>query len=150
LDATGGWPSRSEILRRFERRRRREVVVLVGDLHPMTSQRGESKDESDEQRSLLAALRALGHEVWIAHLVGRREIDLDYRGDVIFVDHESAATIRANADALQAAYRHARTVDDRAWRQTLGELGIVRDEIVIDRPLEYALRAFLLDRRRSS
>ena len=94
MEAGGRWPSWQQLGPRLLRPRRREVVVVMSDLW----------EAEAEIAAALAGLRALRHEVFLLHLIGRDELDFSWRGDVLFEDLESGAVVAGEAGALREAY----------------------------------------------
>jgi uncharacterized protein (DUF58 family) len=116
----------------------RELVVFVGDLY----------ERSGEMRSALRALRGERHEVQVFHLVGRSELDFDFRGDLVFEDLESGATVAGNAERMRRASLGALRAQLEDWRRFALSEGAGYDLVPIDEPLDRALRGFLLRRQR--
>jgi uncharacterized protein (DUF58 family) len=137
LEPRGRWPSWEAVVRRFARRRRRELVVVVSDLW----------QQGDELQRTLAALKALGHEVLVVQLLARDELDFTWRGDLLFEDLESGETVQASAEALAGAYATRLEEELSGWRQRLLDAGIAYHLMATDEPLEEGLRRFLLRRR---
>jgi uncharacterized protein (DUF58 family) len=138
VEAAGGWPPWDDLGHRIASAREREVLVLVGDLY----------DERGQMRRALATLKALGHEVLVIHLMARNELDFGYRGDLAFEDLESGATVRGNADAMRAGYMERLRAGLESWRIELLEMGVSYEMLATDRPVDLALRSFLLRRGR--
>jgi hypothetical protein len=84
----------------------------------------------------------------VLHLVARDEMEFSFDGDLIFEDLETGDSVRGNASTMREAYlaRFEETLS--RWRLRFFEAGISHDLIVIDEPLDRALRSFLLRRRR--
>jgi hypothetical protein len=86
--------------------------------------------------------------VLVLHLMARNELDFDYRGDLAFEDLETAATVRGNADAMRERYLARLREGLEQWRVSLLEMGVSYELMAIDRPVDAALRSFLLRRGR--
>lgn len=138
VEASGDWPSWEVLGHRIARTREREVVVVVSDLY----------DAEARMRQALTTLQALGHEVLVFHLMGRNELDFDFRGDLAFEDLESGATVRGHADAMRAGYIERLAAGLKTWRAELLEIGVAYELVPLDRPVDQALRNFLLRRSR--
>jgi uncharacterized protein (DUF58 family) len=138
LQPSGSWPSWDVLAGRIAQVRARELVVVISDLY----ERGE------EIRRALATLRALRHEVVVLHLVARNEIEFSFDGDLIFEDLETGDSVRGNASTMREAYLARLEETLSRWRLHFFEVGISHELIVIDEPLDRALRSFLLRRRR--
>jgi len=136
--AAGRWPAWKTLAPRVLRPRRRELVVVLSDLW----------ETQGELAACLAGLRALRHEVLLLHLMGRRELDFDWSGDLVFEDLETGATVAGAAAALREPYRARLHAWLAAWERRCGELGVAYHRVTLDRPLELALRDVLARRRR--
>lgn len=137
--ARGRWPPWPTLMPRLEgRQRQRQMVVLVGDLY----------QQGDEMLSAVRALTTARHEVLVLHLIGRRELELDWRGDVVFEDLETGARVRADADGFgpRDRARFAAYLDD--WRNRLLDLGAEHHLMITDQPIDRALEAMIARRRR--
>lgn len=138
LQPAGRWPEWERLSTHVRWLRRREVIVVVSDLH----------EERGELRAAIATWRALGHEVQVFHLLGRNELEFDYRGDLLFEDLESGRRVGGSAERMRPRYREALARDLEAWRRDLLAAGCGYELVAMDQPLERALRGFLLRRAR--
>jgi uncharacterized protein (DUF58 family) len=138
VEASGTWPSWEVLGHRISTSREREVVVLVSDLY----------DARSRLRQAIGTLQALGHEVLVLHLIGRNELDFAYQGDLAFEDLESGATVRGNAEVMREPYLERMRRALAEWKADLLGLGVAYELMPIDRPVDQALRRFLLGRRR--
>jgi len=138
VEAAGTWPSWGELGHRIAEGREREVVVVAGDLYQVGS----------EMQEALATLKAMGHEVIVLHLMGRNELDFTWSGDLAFEDLETGETVRGNADGMRASYLERQREGLERWRVELLEIGVAHELMVLDEPVDQALRAFLLRRGR--
>jgi uncharacterized protein (DUF58 family) len=138
VEASGAWPDWDELGHRIAGAREREVVVVASDLY----------DERGQMRRALATLEALGHEVLVLHLMARNELDFDYRGDLAFEDLETGATVGGDAEAMRVGYLDRLRRGLESWRVELLEMGVTYELLAIDRPVDRALRSFLLRRGR--
>ncbi len=141
LEPRGRWPRWGELRRALPRGRGRELVVVVSDLWD-----GEPGERGDGLGAALATFRALGHEVLLFQLLGRDELELDFEGDLLFEDLETGETVRGNAAELRGGYLERLEHHLAAWRRHLAELGAVYELLVLDQPLDRALRELLLRR----
>ncbi len=138
LEPSGVWPTWEELAGKLLRSRGRELVLVISDLH----------QETDEIRRTLAMLRSAGHELLVLQLMERDELEFPYRGDVLFEDLETGRHVRGAAEAMRTPYleRLRRELED--WRVWALNEGAAYELLPTDRPLDRALRSFLLRRRR--
>lgn len=137
LEPGGRWPAWDALGSSLARRRPRELVVVVSDMH-------QSTDEIDRA---LSALRTLGHEVLVLHLLARDELAFDHTGDVEFEDLETGRRIKANAEQMRPIYLKRLQDDLAALRRRLLDIGVAYEMLPTDQPLDRALRSFLVRRR---
>jgi uncharacterized protein (DUF58 family) len=138
LQPGGSWPRWDHLATQVRWTRRREVIVVVSDLH----------ERDGEVRAALSTWRALQHEVQVFHLLGRNELEFGYQGDVLFEDLESGRTVGGSAERMRAPYQDALAKDLDKWRRDCLAMGCGYELVAMDEPLERALRGFLLRRTR--
>jgi uncharacterized protein (DUF58 family) len=138
VEASGDWPVWDELGHRIAETRERELIVVAGDLY----------QSEGEMESALSTLKALGHEVLVLHLMGRNELDFTYEGDFAFEDLETGSVVRGNAEAMRSGYLDRRRSALEGWRTALLEMGVAYELLPLDRPVDRALRSFLLRRGR--
>ncbi len=132
----GHWPARLPLITAAKR----ELVVVLTDGH----------ERRGEIRAALAPLHAREHEVLFLHFLTREEIEFSHRGPVRFVEWETGATLETDGEAAHDAYLAAHERHLRAWRKAWGRDRFQYQAVVIDDPLEQALRSLLLQRARAS
>ncbi len=138
VEPSGRWPSWEELGHRIANPRERELIVVVSDLFESTA----------EIEHALRNLRALGHDVLVLHLMARNELEFAFHGDLAFEDLESGEIVRGNADLMRADYLARLAAELERWRLELLEAGVTYELVAIDRPVDAALRSFLLRRGR--
>ena len=136
LEPAGVWPEWQQVENIFASAPMRELVIVVSDLH----------ERREEITAALTKLRALKHEVLLFQLLGRNEVDFTFAGEVTFQDLETGEKLPVNTEAARASYRQ--TVQQhlgalaRKWRQQ--DVGY--ELLVLDQPLDHALRRYLTQR----
>ncbi len=115
---------------------RRGVIILISDL----------LDDPDEVIESLRHLRSRKHEVIVFHTLDRQEIDLDYSGNIRFLNPEGSDTIDSDPVALRESYRKQITAVVDKYRQGCLEHRIGYEQALTDTPLEKVLPAFLVRR----
>ncbi len=121
-----------------ETTKRRGLVILLSDL---------LDDEGDVFRGL-AHLKFLKHDVIVFHIMDPQEIKLDYEGLVQFEDLETGDKVRTLPQSIRAGYqqRVAEFLDN--IKRTLGKNSIDYCLLETSAPLDRALIAYLVKRRR--
>lgn len=110
--------------------RRPGMVVLISDL---------LMDVADVDRAV-RALRALGHDVTVLHLMDPAERDLAVAGEALFVDPESGAEVPASVGDVRSAYRATVDAALAEWRETIAAAGAGFETFFTDQPFGVPLR----------
>ena len=118
--------------------KQKELIVVITDLY----------QHSDEIFTLLDTISTSKHEVILFHLMGRNELELDFKGYSTFEDLETGATIEINQYLARSAYlenlkRYLEDVKSKALDKR-----IAYRMLCIDEPLELAIRDFLNQRKK--
>ncbi len=140
LKPAGVWPPWDRVERALSIGGGRGITVLITDLH----------ERSDEIRSALGKLAAMGHDAILMHLLGRQELELGYDGPVALEELETGRVVEINPATERAAYVAAVDGEHRALRHTLAGHRIDYCRFALDEPLDGALRTFLASRRRAA
>ncbi len=142
VEPAGIWPGWDHLGPRVGNPRERELVVFVGDLHEV-----DASEEAGGMATALRALRAMGQEVIVFHLMARDELEFDYTGDLALEDLESGEVVHGRAEALRPEYLRRLEADLSSRERRLTGLGVHYQRVVTDEPFEPVLRALLLRRR---
>jgi len=111
----------------------RGITIVISDLH----------ERSDEIRGVIRRLAALRHDVRVVHLLGRAELEFAYGGSVAFEELETGRTVEVDAEAARDAYLASYGRELRTVELELGELRAGHMRVLLDQPLDEALRAVL-------
>lgn len=119
---------------------KKELLVFITDFY----------EEQGEISRLLESLASSKHEIIVFHLMGRNELDLDYKGYTALEDLETGQTIRI--DTSQNREEYTRQVDAHitAIRTHMLNKNISYRLIAMDQPLDIALSDFLKQRNKIS
>jgi uncharacterized protein (DUF58 family) len=111
--------------------RRRGLVIVISDLLL----------DREEIEDPLRALRAVGHDVTVLHVLDPAELDF-VAGEAIYHDPESGIEVSA-APHVRAAYRETMASVTAEWREAFGRLGV--GYVIVDTSTPFAIplrRAF--------
>lgn len=136
IEPCGAWPQQQHWRRLLETVQRRELLVVVSDLH-----------EYDlEITTALTKLRALKNEVILFQLLGRNEAEFRHEGALTFEDLETGETVEVEAATARRSYLSA--VQSRLLQinHDLHEQDIAYELFFLDQPLDFALRRYLTQR----
>ncbi|MGN6291589.1 MAG: DUF58 domain-containing protein [Chitinophagaceae bacterium] len=115
---------------------RRELLIFITDMY----------QEKDEMYKLLDLLNALRHEIIVLHIMGRNEMELDYAGYTTLEDLETGATIQVDAARAKQVYTNHLDEHLASIRHDLLTRNIYYRLLVMDQPVDEALRDFLYKR----
>ena len=132
----GVWPAWEAIEGAFTAAPRRELLVVVTDLH----------ERAREITTALSKLSALRNDVVVLHVMSRHEMTFGYRGAVRFEELETGRVIEVDADRVRDRYLTRLERDLRALRHDLQNQRIAYALMRTDEPLDAALREFLMQR----
>ena len=121
-----------------ETTKRRGLIVLISDL----------LDDQGDIFKGLTHLKFLKHDVIVFHVMDRQELHLDYEGLVQFEDLESKDRVRTFPQSIRAEYQRqvSEFLDD--IKKTCGKNNIDYCLLNTSEPLDRALIAYLVRRRR--
>jgi uncharacterized protein (DUF58 family) len=120
----------------FSGAEKRELLVVITDFH----------EREGEISRLLQSLASMKHEIIVFHLMGRNELDLDYKGYRSLQDLETGELVHIDQGALRQVYQQRLGEHLSRLRMQLLERNIFYRMISMDEPLDQALRGFLLRR----
>jgi uncharacterized protein (DUF58 family) len=121
-----------------ETTKRRGLIVLISDL---------LDDEGDIFQGL-AHLKFLKHAVIVFHTLDHQELNLEYEGLVQFEDMETKDKVQAFPQSIRSGYQERVGGFIDTVRKTLGSRGIDYCLLDTSEPLDRALIAYLVKRRR--
>ncbi|WP_276363095.1 DUF58 domain-containing protein [Daejeonella sp. H1SJ63] len=118
--------------------RKRELLVFISDLY----------EQNGEIFNLLDTLSALKNEVIVFHLMGKNEMDLDYKGYTAVEDLETGETLKIDANTSKKGYQENLEKHLSQLRMEMLDRQISYRLISMDQPLDQALRDFLNQRNK--
>lgn len=133
LEPSGAWPSWQRLETPLVGGSSRGITIIVSDLHERVA----------EIRAVARKLGILGHDVAVLHLLGRDELEFRYDGGVTFEELETGRTVDVKAAAVREQYLAAQAAALREIELDLGEQRASYRRIVLDEPLDAALRSAL-------
>lgn len=132
----GIWPEWADLESALTGSQKRELIVLVSDLH----------ERQNEITAALSKLRARRNEVLLFHLMGRNEIEFEYAGFLTFEDLESGKTVQVDAQQTRSSYLENLRHQFQTTKKTLREQNLAYELLILDQPLDLALRKYLIQR----
>jgi uncharacterized protein (DUF58 family) len=117
---------------------RKELLIFVTDMY----------QANEEINNLLTTLAALKHEIVVFHLMGQNELDFDFKGFSTLEDLETGETIQVNAQRAKATYQEKLQQYLATIKSDLLGKHIAYKMVSTARPLDEALREFLMQRKK--
>ena len=136
LQAIGSFASAGHFNDIYTRSRKRELLIFITDFY----------QQDGEIIKLLDTMVALKNEVVVFHLMGKNELEMDFKGYSTLEDLETGETIQFNSAATEKRYREKLENYLAEVRTQLLERNIAYKLIRTDEPLDQALREFLKQR----
>lgn len=128
------WPDNHDI-KDLINHQKREMIVFFSDLYDTST------------ISFIESIKLSLNEVVVFHILGEKELDLAFEGDLTFDDLESGQKVKVSPAAIRTAYVNK----VNAWRDEVrGRLlnkGISYQEINMNTDISYLLRTYLQHRR---
>jgi len=132
----GAWPKLQQWQRFLETVQRREMIVVVSDLH----------EYDQEITAALSKLRARKNEVLLIQLLGRNEIDFHHEGYLTFEDLETGQTVQVDTVAARPRYVSALQSSLQQLKRDMHDQDLACELFTLDQPLDFALRRYLTQR----
>ena len=122
----------------FAGTQKKELLILITDFY----------EQDGEILKLLDSLTSLKHEIVVFHLMGKNELELDFKGYSILEDLETGETISIANGQAQKAYQQRLQERLSQIRTQLLNKNIFYSLLSMDQPLNKALRDFLNQRNK--
>jgi uncharacterized protein (DUF58 family) len=138
VDPSGTFTKPAHYKELFAGTGRKELLIFVTDMY----------QANGEINNLLTTLAALKHEIVVFHLMGQNELDFDFKGFSTLEDLETGQTIQVNAQRAKATYQEKLQQHLATIKSDLLGKHIAYKMISTARPLDEALREFLMQRKK--
>jgi uncharacterized protein (DUF58 family) len=138
VDPSGTFTKSAHYKELFAGTGRKELLIFVTDMY----------QANEEINNLLTTLAALKHEIVVFHLMGQNELDFDFKGFSTLEDLETGETIQVNAQRAKATYQEKLQQYLATIKSDLLGKHIAYKMVSTARPLDEALREFLMQRKK--
>lgn len=138
LQASGVFTSADHFNDIYTRSRKRELLIFITDFY----------QQDGEIFKLLDTLSALKNEIVVFHLMGRNELEMDFKGYSTLEDLETGETVQFNSASAEKHYKEKLENHLSEVKTQLLERNIAYRLISTDEPLDQALREFLNQRNK--
>jgi uncharacterized protein (DUF58 family) len=138
LTASGSFTSADHFNDIYTRSRKRELLIFITDFY----------QQDEEIIKLLDTMVTLKNEVVVFHLMGKNELEMDFRGYNTLEDLETGETVQFNSAGSEKPYKEKLESYLAEVKTQLLERNIAYRLLSTDEPLDQALREFLQQRNK--
>lgn len=132
----GKWPANAVNLDKLHDKSRKELVFFITDLH----------EDRDELTAMIKSLKTKRNEVVVLQIMGKNELEFDYKGFVIFEDLETGTKIKLDAKEAKSKYLNMLAEIMSETKNMLLSNSIGYHLFRLDSPMSDALQLFLKQR----
>ena len=132
----GKWPKNAKAAEKLHDRRHKELIFFISDLH----------EESSELTNVITKLKTPRNEVVVLHLLGKNELEFDYKGSLTFEDLESGARMKIDAKEAKKQYLDSLEKSIEATKETMLANAITYQLLRLEEPIGEALQLLLKKR----
>ena len=132
----GKWPSDPRAGEKLHDRRHKELIFFITDLYENTS----------ELTQHITGLKTPRNEVMVLHIMGKKELEFDYKGTVTFEDLETGTRMKVNAKEARQKYLSNLETMIETTKSTLLANGIGYQLFRLDEPIGEILNILLKKR----
>ncbi|WP_394749926.1 DUF58 domain-containing protein [Spongiimicrobium salis] len=134
----GKWPENARGIQQLQHRGGKELLFFVTDLY----------EHGQELSSFVKRLKTPKNEVVVMHLLGKNELEFNYKGMVTFEDLETGTKLKVDAQSAQKEYLNAMQQFTKKIKEDLLTHAIDYHQFVLGTPIEEAIQLFLKRRNR--
>lgn len=132
----GRWPADPKVTEKLHDRRNKELIFFISDMH----------ENASELTSLITRLKTPRNEVVVLHIMGKNEMNFDYKGTVTFEDLETGERVKVDAKQAKSLYLENLDKSNKKNKDTLLASGITYHLFSLDDQVGEALQVFLKKR----
>ena len=140
IEAAGTFTNPVHYKNIFTEIRKRELLIFITDFY----------EADGEINKLLDDLTASKHEILVFQIMGKNEMELDYKGYAMLEDLETGQTIAMNTEQSKKVYQEKLQQHLANTRTQLLDKNIYYHLLQMDQPLDEALRNFLNQRNKTT
>lgn len=136
IENEGKWPTDPRAAEKLHDRSHKELIFFITDLY----------ENASEITDHITRLKTPRNEVVVLHIMGKNELDFDYKGTVTFEDLETGSRIKVNADEAKIKYLESLEVMIETAKSALLANGIGYHLFRLDQPMGETLQLMLKKR----
>lgn len=129
----GNWPENQTALNKLHDRSHKELIFFITDLY----------EDNHELTSFIKRLKTSRNEVVVMHIMGKSELNFDYKGTITFEDLESGARMKVDAKEAKKNYLYSLQSTINITKNDLLANGISYQLFNMEDPIAESSQAFL-------
>ncbi len=94
IENEGSWPINTNTSRKLHDRTHKELLFFITDMY----------EQQNELTAFIKQLKTLKNEVVVLHVMGKNELEFDYKGNVTFEDLETGTKVKVNTQEAKKQY----------------------------------------------
>ncbi|NER15883.1 DUF58 domain-containing protein [Spongiivirga citrea] len=138
IESGGKWPEKSKESNIFHDRGHKELIFFITDFY----------EHSNELSSFVEKLKTPRNEVMVLHVMGKNEMDFDYKGTLTFEDLETGAKRKVDTKEAKKYYLQSLKTHIAETKNNLLASNIGYHLFRLDEPIGNALQLFIKMRNR--
>ncbi|WP_299438574.1 DUF58 domain-containing protein [uncultured Aquimarina sp.] len=138
IENKGKWPENPNASKSLHDRNHKEMIFFITDLY----------EHSEELTTFIKRLKTPKNEVVVLHLMGKNELEFDYKGTVTFEDLETGVKLKIDAKTAKKQYLTALEEMIKNTKDTLLANDISYHMFQLHEHIGEALQVFLKKRNK--
>lgn len=136
IDNQGKWPENETESRKLHDRTHKELIFFITDMY----------ENNQELTRFVKKLKTLKNEVVVLHIMGAKELNFDYKGNVTFEDLETGTKLKVNTTEAKKTYLQSLDKMIKTAKDFLLANNIGYHQFRLNEPMREALQLFLKKR----
>jgi len=136
MESAGKWPENTMELEKLHDRSRKELLFFITDLY----------ENNHELTNFVKRMKTARNEVVLLHIMGKQELEFDYKGTITFEDLERDTRIKINAKEAKKKYLTELNKYVNSIKEEMLAAGITYELLRLNDPVGETLQNFLKKR----
>jgi hypothetical protein len=138
INASGNFTSPQQYRDIISGNSRRELVILITDYY----------EKNGEITKLIRSLSEIKHELIVLHIMGKNEMEMDYKGYNALEDLETGQVVRVDLAQVKKIYKENLDRYLEHIRTELLNRNVFYERVMMNEPLDQVLTHFLKHRNK--
>lgn len=140
IESQGKWPKDPKASQKLHDRSHKELIFFITDLY----------EYDGELTAVIKRLKTSRNEVVVLHVMGKNELEFNFKGNLTFEDLETGNRLKIDAKEAKEKYLQSLHEMMAATKEVLHSSGISYHLFRLDEPMGEALHFFLKNRNKLS